>query len=206
MNWSARWQARLDWIDGEVAPLCSENGRPGIETRFMIGLPLLEHICGLSDEGICEREVHDQYFRFFTERVLPARLPARALGSEPLAQAARRQTGADVGGEPAGGARGRRVTQPRPQAGDTTVQPKAITFPTDAKPLMRPSRGLNPPGREARRQAVTILLEETIRGRSAGPRRSARSSSVSAAGSFSPSDARRCASAKARPPRLTRLA
>ena len=26
-----------DWIDGEIAPLYSENGRPGIETRFMIG-------------------------------------------------------------------------------------------------------------------------------------------------------------------------
>lgn len=33
-----------DWIDGEIAPLYSENGRPGIETRFMIGLLLLKHI------------------------------------------------------------------------------------------------------------------------------------------------------------------
>jgi hypothetical protein len=40
-----------DWIDGEIAPLYSENGRPGIETRFMIGLLLLKHIFGLSDEG-----------------------------------------------------------------------------------------------------------------------------------------------------------
>src|SRR3954447_10363109 len=42
-----------DWIDGEIAPLYSENGRPGIETRFMIGLLLLKHIYGLSDEGVC---------------------------------------------------------------------------------------------------------------------------------------------------------
>lgn len=28
------------WIDSEIAPLYRENGRPGIETRFMIG-PLL---------------------------------------------------------------------------------------------------------------------------------------------------------------------
>ena len=41
-----------DWIDGEIAPLYSENGRPGIETRFMIGLLLLKHIYGLSDEGL----------------------------------------------------------------------------------------------------------------------------------------------------------
>src|SRR6478736_3478196 len=41
-----------DWIDGEIAPLYSEKGRPGIETRFAIGLLLLKHIYGLSDEGV----------------------------------------------------------------------------------------------------------------------------------------------------------
>ncbi|MGY4167315.1 hypothetical protein ACVIM8_001388 [Bradyrhizobium sp. USDA 4529] len=55
-----------DWIDGEIAPLYSENGRPGIATRFMIGLLLLKHIYGLSDEGLCERWVHDPYFQYFT--------------------------------------------------------------------------------------------------------------------------------------------
>ena len=42
------------WIDHEIAPLYSENGRPGIETRFMIGLLLRKHIYGLSEEGVCE--------------------------------------------------------------------------------------------------------------------------------------------------------
>jgi IS5 family transposase len=48
---------KLDWawIDGEIAPLYSETGRPGIETRFVIGLLLLKHIHGLLDEGVCER-------------------------------------------------------------------------------------------------------------------------------------------------------
>ncbi|MEY9590812.1 hypothetical protein ABIA06_003103 [Bradyrhizobium yuanmingense] len=32
----------------------------------MIGLLLLKHIYGLSDEGVCERWVHDPYFLFFT--------------------------------------------------------------------------------------------------------------------------------------------
>jgi len=36
------------WIDGQIAPLYSANGRPAIETRFMLGLSLLKHICGLS--------------------------------------------------------------------------------------------------------------------------------------------------------------
>ena len=55
-----------DWIDGEVAPLYSDKGRPGIETRFAIGLLLLKHIYGLSDEGVCERWVYDPYFQHFT--------------------------------------------------------------------------------------------------------------------------------------------
>jgi transposase, IS5 family len=54
------------WIDNEIAPLYSENGRPGIESRFMIGLLLLKHIYGLSDEGVCERWVYDPYFQYFT--------------------------------------------------------------------------------------------------------------------------------------------
>jgi hypothetical protein len=55
-----------DWIDGEIAPLYSDKERPGIETRFVIGLLLLKHIYGLSDEGVCERWVHDPYFQHFT--------------------------------------------------------------------------------------------------------------------------------------------
>jgi Transposase domain (DUF772) len=38
-------------------------GRPGIETRFVIGLLLLKHIYGLSDEGVCDRWVYDPYFQ-----------------------------------------------------------------------------------------------------------------------------------------------
>jgi IS5 family transposase len=44
------FRAKLD-----LAPLYSDKGRPGIETCFVIGLLLLKHIYGLSDEGVCER-------------------------------------------------------------------------------------------------------------------------------------------------------
>src|SRR5262249_13388322 len=54
------------WIDGEIAPLYSDNGRPGIETRFVIGLLLLKHIYGFADEGVCERWVYDPYLQDFT--------------------------------------------------------------------------------------------------------------------------------------------
>ncbi len=54
------------WLDREMAPLYSDKGRPGIETRFVLGLLLLKHIYTLSDEGVCERWVYDPYFQYFT--------------------------------------------------------------------------------------------------------------------------------------------
>src|SRR5215218_9301742 len=145
-----------DWIDGEIAPLYSENGRPGIETRFMIGLLLLKHIYGLSDEGVCERWVHDPYFQFFTgEEFFQHAFPhersdlshwRKRLGDRLellLAESLRVAHGA-------GALRSqdlKRVTV------DTTVQPKAITFPTDAKLLHAAIKGLN---RLARRHSVRL--------------------------------------------------
>jgi hypothetical protein len=49
--------------------------------------------------------------------VFPARVSARAFGSEPLAEAAWRQAGSSPGRELAGGACKRRATDPRPQTG-----------------------------------------------------------------------------------------
>jgi len=59
---------KLDWtwIDGQIAPLFAEQGRPAVPTRFMIGLLLLKHIHGLSDEEVCERWVENPYFQHFT--------------------------------------------------------------------------------------------------------------------------------------------
>lgn len=54
------------WIDGEIALLHSDKGRPGIESRFVIGLLLLKYMFGLSHEGVCERWVYDPYFQHFT--------------------------------------------------------------------------------------------------------------------------------------------
>ncbi len=40
-----------DWIDREIAPLYSDKGRPGVASRFLIGLLLLKHIYGLSTKA-----------------------------------------------------------------------------------------------------------------------------------------------------------
>ena len=44
----------------------SEIGRPGIATRFVLGLFLLKHMFALSDEEVCARWVENPYFQHFT--------------------------------------------------------------------------------------------------------------------------------------------
>src|ERR1700686_1165891 len=135
-----------DWIDSEIAPLYSEKGRPGIEVRFAIGLLLLKHIYGLSDEGVCERWVYDPYFQYFTgeeffqhefphersglshwRKRLGGKLELLLAESLRVAHASGALRSQDL----------KRVTV------DTTVQPKNISFPTDAKLLHAAIKGLN---------------------------------------------------------------
>ncbi len=37
----------------------SEEGRPGIPTRMMVGLHILKHMHDLSDEAVCERWIEN---------------------------------------------------------------------------------------------------------------------------------------------------
>lgn len=135
-----------EWLDAEIAPLFSDEGRPATPTRFMIGLLLLKHVFALSDEQVCERWVYDPYFQYFTgeeffqhafphERSdlshwrgrLGAKLELLLAESLRVAHAAGALRSKDLA----------RVTV------DTTVQPKAISFPTDAKLLHAAIKGLN---------------------------------------------------------------
>jgi transposase, IS5 family len=135
-----------DWIDGEIAPLYSEKGRPGIETRFVIGLLLLKHIYGLSDEGVCERWVYDPYFQHFTgEEFFQHGFPhersdlshwRKRLGDKLELLLAESLRVAHASGA-------LRTRDLKRVTVDTTVQPKAITFPTDAKLLHAAIKGLN---------------------------------------------------------------
>jgi len=149
---------KIDWdfIDGEIAPLYRDSGRPGIATRFVIGLFLLKHMYGLSDEGVCERWVYDAYFQHFTgEEFFQHEFPhersdlshwRKRLGDKLellLAESLRvaHESGALRTKDLA------RVTV------DTTVQPKNITFPTDAKLLHAAVKGLT---RLARKHGVRL--------------------------------------------------
>jgi IS5 family transposase len=116
-------------------------GHPPLPTRLMAGLAILKHTYDLSDEALCERWVENPYFQYFCgEEFFQHRLAfdrssltrwrqrmgeekLLALLQESLATAAR--TGALKPPDLA------RVVV------DTTVQPKAVMFPTDAKLVNR---------------------------------------------------------------------
>ena len=153
-----RLAANIDWtwIDGEIAPLYSEHGRPAVPTRFMIGLLLLKHIYALSDEDVCERWVENPYFQFFTgEEFFQHTFPhersglshwRKRLGDKLVLLLAESLRVAHTSG----------ALRPRDLVRvtvDTTVQPKNITFPTDAKLVHAAIKGLN---RLARQHGVPL--------------------------------------------------
>jgi transposase, IS5 family len=116
-------------------------GRPPLPTRLMAGLAILKHTYDLSDEVVCELWLENPYYQYFCgEEFFQHRLPfdrssmthwrnrvgaerLQALLQESLAAATR--SGAI---KPADLARA---------IVDTTVQPKNVTFPTDAKLVNR---------------------------------------------------------------------
>jgi IS5 family transposase len=149
-----------EWIDGEIAPLYSDKGRPGIETRFVIGLLLLKHIYGLSDEGVCERWVHDPYFQHFTGRSSSSTsFRTRALGPEPLAQAAGGHAGAIAGRKSAGCASKRCATDQGPQAGHGRHHGAAQGHhvPDRCQAAARSHQEIEPPGRQTRRATAAVI-------------------------------------------------
>jgi len=145
-----------EWIDEQLADRFSDKGRPGTETRFMVGLLILKHIFHLSDEGVCERWVYDPYFQYFTgeeffQHVFPHERSGLThwrgrIGNklDLLVQESLRlahDTGALKRDDLA------RVTV------DTTVQPKNVTHPTDAKLMLKAIEQL---GTLARRHGVVL--------------------------------------------------
>jgi len=144
------------WIDGELAEFFEPTGRPGVPTRFMVGLLLLKHVYGLSDEAVCERWVHDPYFQYFTgEEFFQHAFPhersglthwRKRIGDKLDALLAESLRVAHATGA-------LKATDLTKLTVDTTVQPKNIAFPTDARLMHRAVEML---GRLAKKHAVPL--------------------------------------------------
>ena len=134
----------IDWpvLEARFGTVYSDGaGMPPLPTRLMAGLAILKHTFNLSDEALCERWVENPYFQhlcgeeFFRhelsfDRSSMTRWRQRmgeerigALLQESLAVAVK--TGA------------MKPQDTRQVIVDTTVQPKNVMFPTDAKLINR---------------------------------------------------------------------
>ena len=116
-------------------------GRPPLPTRLMAGLAILKHTYDLSDEGLCERWVENPYYQFFCgEEFFQHRLVfdrssltrwRQRMGEEKL-QALLQESLAV-----ATKTRAIKPSDLNRVIVDTTVQPKNVMFPTDARLLNR---------------------------------------------------------------------
>ncbi len=156
----AKLAASIDWAFLEErfgAAYTDAPGQPPLPTRLMAGLAILKHMQDLSDEELTARWVENPYYQLFCgeeffrhkasfDRSSMTRWRQRmgedklaALLQESLATAMR--TGAA------------KPSDFSKMIVDTTVQPKAVAFPTDAKLMQRAREKL---ARLAKRQGVNL--------------------------------------------------
>ncbi len=129
----------INWesLNNEMEPLYSHTGRPAIPGRLMVGLHLLKQMYSLSDEEVCTRWVNDPYFQYFCgETFFQHRFPierssmthwrnrvGEAFCTRLLQESLR----------VAFDSKALQVKHLKRVVVDTTVQPKAVSFPTDVK-------------------------------------------------------------------------
>jgi len=134
----------IDWafLEARFGEVYDEDpGRPPLPTRLMAGLSILKHLHDLSDEALCARWLENPYFQLFCgEAFFQHRLPferssltrwRQRMGPERLV--ALLQESLRVATR-TGAAKPADFTK---VIVDTTVQEKAITYPTDAKLMHR---------------------------------------------------------------------
>jgi IS5 family transposase len=131
--------ALIDWdqFDTQWGTAFCEVGRPAIATRLMAGLHYLKHTFGLSDEQVVQRWAENPYWQYFCGEIyFQHQLPVnpssltrwrQRLGAHGVESLLRATIEAAVAGKAVKRRDLKRVTV------DTTVQEKAIAFPTDAR-------------------------------------------------------------------------
>lgn len=131
---------RIDWPQFDVAIddcYAEELGRPGANTRLMVGLLYLKHAYDESDESVVARWVENPYWQFFCGcQYMQHELPIdpsslskwrKRVGVEQLEKLLAATIHAALA------MRAMRPQELQKVNVDTTVQEKAIAFPTDAR-------------------------------------------------------------------------
>jgi IS5 family transposase len=156
----AKLARTIDWgfLEARFGAVYKDGpGSPPLPTRLMAGLAILKHTYDLSDEVLCERWVENPYYQYFCgEEFFRHRAPferssltrwrqrmgedrLQALLQESLAVATKTKA--------------LKPSELSRVIVDTTVQPKNVSFPTDAKLLNRAREMLV---RRAKKHGVTL--------------------------------------------------
>ena len=129
----------IDWecFDSEWGEAFCDHGRPAIATRLIAGLHYLKHTYGLSDDEVVRRWAENPYWQYFCgETYFQHELPInpssltrwrQRLGESGMESLLRATVEAALDSKAVKARDLKRVTV------DTTVQEKAIAFPTDSK-------------------------------------------------------------------------
>jgi len=156
----AKLAGTVDWrfLEERFGAVYSDKpGQPPLPTRLMAGLSILKHTHNLSDEELCARFLENPYYQLFCgEEFFRHTLPfdrssltrwRQRMGEEKLVALIQESLSAATRTGAAKPSDFSRVIV------DTTVQPKAVAFPTDAK-LMHRARELL--ARLAKRHGVPL--------------------------------------------------
>src|SRR3954453_7006173 len=156
----AKLGRQIDWrfLEERFGAVYSDKpGQPPLPTRLMAGLAILKHTHDLSDEVLCERWLENPYFQLFCgEEYFQHKLPfdrssltrwRQRMGEDKLTALIQESLNVAT-----------RTGAAKPSdfskvIVDTTVQPKAVAFPTDAKLMHRARERLV---RLAKRHGVTL--------------------------------------------------
>ena len=162
----AKLAGTIDWrfLEERFGAVYSDKpGQPPLPTRLMAGLSILKHMHDLSDEELCARWVENPYYQLFCGEEFFRHKPPfdrssltrwrQRMGEEKLVALIQESLSAAM-----------RTGAARPSdfskvIVDTTVQPKAVAFPTDAK-LMHRARELL--ARLAKKHGVPLRQSEEV--------------------------------------------
>ena len=140
----AKLARSVDWgfLEARFGAVYSDTpGHPPLPTRLMAGLAILKHMPDLSDETLCERWIENPYFQLFCGEEFFRHKPPfdrssltrwrQRMGEEKLVALVQESLNVATRTGAAKPADFSKVIV------DTTVQPKAVAFPTDAKLMHR---------------------------------------------------------------------
>ena len=134
----------IEWSEFDEAfgaLYCPDNGCPAKSTRLMVGLQYLKHTYGLADDAVVMRWVENPYWQYFCgEQYFQHQMPIdpssmtrfrHRIGETGAEKILKATVEAGLKSKTIKPAELKRVTV------DTTVQEKAVSFPTDSKLLNR---------------------------------------------------------------------